>query len=333
MTRELKLALIVGVMLVLGVAVLISDHLAAQRRPDVVTEIPETPALAPAPRSQPTGNSSQPSRLPPPTALALQEPASEAPQQVAAQPAPATQEPLVLITQVTPRVSGAAIQGERADADHSELINEATNRGWNYESGRLRPPPPAMLVSQTQTENGTTQPRQALPQTLPPSPVTQVPTQSPTQTAPAVIHTVVAGDSAFRLAQRYLGDGRHWSRIVEANPKAFGPGGSVQIGAKLTIPGAAPTTRTQPPSQVAARNTGDQPAVRPAARPAAQQTRAPAPAATTNYVVRRGDTLSGIARKELGDARRAGEIIELNRSIIKNPDNLPAGAALRLPAR
>jgi LysM repeat protein len=325
-TRELKLALIVGVMLVLGVAVLVSDHLAAQRRPEVITDIPQTPALTPAPRTQPSGNSAQPTRYQLPTALAVQ----EEPQPLVQEPAPVASDPLVLITQVTPRVSGTLVP--LGDSDHTDLINEATNRGWSYDTGRLRPPPPAMQLSQTgQTPGiGLTGPRLGTSNPIPPSPTTQPAPRTSTQTPPALVHTVVAGDSAYRLAQRYLGDGRLWSRIVEANPKAFGPNGSVQIGARLNIPGAsapAQATSTQAARSQTARTTQPAQAARPQPPRATQATTVK----TANYVVKRGDTLGGIAQRELGTAKRAGEILELNRSIIKNPDNLPAGATLRLP--
>lgn len=50
------------------------------------------------------------------------------------------------------------------------------------------------------------------------------------------------------------------------------------------------------------------------------------------YTVRRGDSLSKIARKQLGDANRWPEIFDLNRSVINNPNVIFPGQVLLLPA-
>jgi nucleoid-associated protein YgaU len=46
-----------------------------------------------------------------------------------------------------------------------------------------------------------------------------------------------------------------------------------------------------------------------------------------------GDTLPSLAQRYLGDAARAGEILEANRDVLSNPELLPIGAALKIPAR
>jgi nucleoid-associated protein YgaU len=50
------------------------------------------------------------------------------------------------------------------------------------------------------------------------------------------------------------------------------------------------------------------------------------------YTVRQGDTLSGIAKKQLGDANRWPEIFELNGEVISDPDLIFPGQVLVLPA-
>lgn len=60
------------------------------------------------------------------------------------------------------------------------------------------------------------------------------------------------------------------------------------------------------------------------------------PAATAGgagtYTVQSGDSLSRIAKRELGDANRWREIYELNREVIGgNPDLIHPGQRLRLP--
>lgn len=55
-------------------------------------------------------------------------------------------------------------------------------------------------------------------------------------------------------------------------------------------------------------------------------------AAPVSYIVKAGDTLSGIARTQLGDVRRASEIQQLNRDVLPDPNKLRIGMALKLPA-
>ena len=73
------------------------------------------------------------------------------------------------------------------------------------------------------------------------------------------------------------------------------------------------------------------PAPRPAAPPAtpAPAPKAPAaPAQHDTYVVQQGDTLSGIAQRELGSARLADELARLNG--ISDPAALRVGQVLKL---
>ena len=60
-----------------------------------------------------------------------------------------------------------------------------------------------------------------------------------------------------------------------------------------------------------------------------------APSSTTSgersYTVRKGDSLSKIAKREYGDAQQWRRIYENNRDIIDNPDLIHPGQVLRLP--
>lgn len=53
---------------------------------------------------------------------------------------------------------------------------------------------------------------------------------------------------------------------------------------------------------------------------------------TSTYVVRKGDGLMSIARRELGDASRWREILKLNPEI-QDPDKIKVGQTLKLPAK
>lgn len=61
----------------------------------------------------------------------------------------------------------------------------------------------------------------------------------------------------------------------------------------------------------------------------ARTTKPRRPAPTARYTVKRGDTLSRIAARELNDARRWREIAKLNN--LRDPDNLRVGMQLRMP--
>lgn len=50
------------------------------------------------------------------------------------------------------------------------------------------------------------------------------------------------------------------------------------------------------------------------------------------YVVRKGDTLSGIAEAELGAQDRWRELFDANRDVLDDPDCVHAGQVLQLPA-
>jgi nucleoid-associated protein YgaU len=58
---------------------------------------------------------------------------------------------------------------------------------------------------------------------------------------------------------------------------------------------------------------------------------AAAPAAKT-YTVKAGDTLSGIAKSQLGDAKAYLKIFEANKDQLKDPDKIQPGQVLKLPS-
>jgi len=60
---------------------------------------------------------------------------------------------------------------------------------------------------------------------------------------------------------------------------------------------------------------------------------APAGPQFTMYTVQKGDTLSKIAKDQLGEARRYPEIFEANKPMLKDPDKIFVGQVLRIPPR
>ncbi len=49
------------------------------------------------------------------------------------------------------------------------------------------------------------------------------------------------------------------------------------------------------------------------------------------YVIQKGDTLSGIAKKFLGNAMDYPKIFEANREVIRDPDKIYPGQKIRIP--
>jgi nucleoid-associated protein YgaU len=51
------------------------------------------------------------------------------------------------------------------------------------------------------------------------------------------------------------------------------------------------------------------------------------------YTIKKGDTLSAIAKREYGKAQEWHAIFEANRDIIKDPDKIFPGQTIKLPVR
>jgi nucleoid-associated protein YgaU len=58
----------------------------------------------------------------------------------------------------------------------------------------------------------------------------------------------------------------------------------------------------------------------------------PAAAQTRTYTVKAGDTLSKIAKEQLGDANAYHEIFNANRDQLSDPDKIKPGQVLKIPA-
>ncbi len=138
------------------------------------------------------------------------------------------------------------------------------------------------------------------------TPPADAPRDSATRADPATReHTVTRGESLWSLAQDHLGDGARYPEIADLNTDALGGQPAFLLpGTVLTLPATDP---------------------------------AGAPEEGT-YTVRKGDTLSGIADKKLGDAGRYPEIFDASQNItqpggrhLSDPDVIDIGWTLAIP--
>lgn len=125
------------------------------------------------------------------------------------------------------------------------------------------------------------------------------------------IHHVQPGETLFDIAKKYYGNGEYYTTIYEANRKKMRSPNTVNVGVRLVIPNRAGTV-TQ-------------------GEPAADPTNDTASRYTT-YTVKPGDTMSVLAQKFYGTTRALPKLIELNRDKIDDPDWVPVGTVLKVPA-
>ena len=344
MTRELKLALIVGFALVLVVTVLISDHLSHARQAELAGNIPAEPLKVAEPPALSLGNET--AQAPAPTV-------TESPSTLAgATPTPAAA-PINLVgmgTSATPAPTPMAqepmtinqgTRGNQVPVEHADLARELAKQGGGIKDNVIFVgPQPAMQTAQDKLP-GSTLPPTVQPPKVTPSPTTVLPPVVPVPAAPDRAYTVAAGDNAFKIAKQFYGDGKVWRKLVKYNKLA--EDGQLKVGTKLNIPTSetllgkkAATASLSAPTPTVGPSTTNKPStggiVLTGNRTTPIALTGPVPSKSHSYTVKKGDTLAQIAQRELGSARRAHEILELNKKTIKDADSVPLGAVLTLPA-
>jgi len=134
------------------------------------------------------------------------------------------------------------------------------------------------------------------------------------ESAKETTYTVASGDSLWKIAHKQYPSAnvqKQIDAILAANP-ALTADSMLKVGQKITLPAASSVVAD------------------PARLPAEKQ------AAVTGgraYEVKEGDTLSTIAKKELGTSKRWTEIYELNKTRLSDPAKIVVGMKLTLPPK
>lgn len=293
MTREHKLAIILGFAIVLVVTIVISDHFSKANTAELVGETEV--ALEP---EGPIGR--DPFESQPPT-IVFQDP--ETGRFVESKP-----EPLDSIAAM--QAEGEADGGGEAMAqsDDSHVFEEILNG--------LRDLPAA---AQTETRMSAKQP---VPSVITMGePVARPGPGDADASEPVRTHTVREGETLWSIAERYYGDGSMHRQLAEYNRHVVGDGRTLSVGMRLEVPGRQ-RLLTGRPSDVRA-SWGSEPVVREPAPESSDRA----------YTVRPGDTLSEIAQKQCGTVRMMDEILALNSDQLDDADSIRVGMVLRLPPR
>ncbi len=152
-----------------------------------------------------------------------------------------------------------------------------------------------------------------------PQPASEIQASSAEHDEGVTTVTVGPHDDLWALAETWYGDGTSWRRIAAANPDVDVD--HLVVGQRLALPGATVT--------VPAGHTG---AGRPIDAEELNQIAPQSEASKARTVtVEQGDTLSGIAQTQLGDASSWPAIWHLNEGIIADPDHIEPGWELVLP--
>ncbi len=136
-----------------------------------------------------------------------------------------------------------------------------------------------------------------------------------------VEYTVRAGDTLAAISERVYGTRSHASVVGRANP--FMDPNRLKVGRVIRVP--------RDPKNVQGR-----PLLRPGAPQESEgvaRRGSGASEGASTYVVRPGDTLSGIAQEVYGTSVLGTLLYESNRAVLRSPDELKVGMKLQIPPR
>ncbi|MBL8885222.1 MAG: LysM peptidoglycan-binding domain-containing protein [Phycisphaerales bacterium] len=324
-TRELKLALIVGFALVLTVAILVSDHLSKARTANLAT-IGNSPKLfGKVPDSPIRSLDDLVTQLPAAVEVSAPVATVTEPTQFAAQAAnqtPTTADPV----QITPPV---VIGQQQVPSARESKFGQGRSDSAGSLSTSIRDH--ADLTATTPTLGNSMPPHGATPQDIVVKEVKKAESAKPGTPNGEKSYTVANGDTLYAICRKQYGDANLYKKLAAANKMS--ETGGLKVGSTIVLPSKESLTgkpetaksETKPETKAEAKVAAKTPVkVEPKALKVEESK-------NKSYQVRPGDTLSSIARQHLGSAARSNEIASLNR--MDADDDLLAGAILKLPTR
>lgn len=135
----------------------------------------------------------------------------------------------------------------------------------------------------------------------------------------AIYHVVAAGDSLWKIAAQYYGDGRLWTKIYEDNKDVIANPDVIYVGMRLVIYLTNNNDTASSENNVPVVPEGDM------AEPEDGQ------AESGECIVEANDSLWKIAVREYGDGHYWRNIYEANQDIINNPKVIYRGQRLVIP--
>jgi len=161
------------------------------------------------------------------------------------------------------------------------------------------------------------------PPALPPEPVVAPPVVEEDPPAPTS-YTVKSGDTLEKIARDLLGDRKHVSDIVKANP-GLKPE-KIFAGQVLKLPtiGKSTASEKEDSSSTAPKTPAD------ATKPKTAVSKVTNTQLT--HTIQPGDNLVKISKKYYNTGLKVNAIIAANKDVIKDPNNLPVGKTIKLPS-
>ncbi|MEO1584493.1 MAG: LysM domain-containing protein [Planctomycetota bacterium] len=302
MTREQKLGLIAGFTVVLLFGVLLADHLSRARA---------EPLLASDPVDEP-----------------LVIPALETPSRLGASALPSRPRISVVSPErlvepsVDPSGVGGAVAGGPAVLGGGRGVAAAEIDTGGLTGGLSSVFEPVLPRSGRSAGGVSGGERVVLPGFVP---VSEPGSRSDRTTAArGRTHEVRSGESLFAISARYYGNGHLWRELARHNAGRVGADGGVDVGVVLTIP-----VRARLDGAVAGAGVGTAAG---AVGSGGVGSGGVGSGGVKSYTVRAGDTLSEISQRLLGTTRRMDELIDLNRDLIRDADDIRVGMSLRYRA-
>lgn len=153
-----------------------------------------------------------------------------------------------------------------------------------------------------------------------PTPVKPVATEGPAYEVPSFLSNADAQDQFKVLANR---NGSAPNPVAQTGPQVPEHNRNWQVGPGVT---GRPVSNGLPLGDPLSDEEDE-------IKLPADAVRTPGHSAGQTYVTKAGDTLSGLAGRFLGNQGRFRELYELNRDVLRSPNDLPEGVTIRIPVQ